>query len=84
IAKDVGRGKYDVKLEIFDKDPLKPDDVIDINRIGFKRDLDFVVDTRNCRVEGFANRYKCEQLIERAGGERKRAEISFRVSVERY
>ncbi|MGL4395790.1 MAG: C2 domain-containing protein, partial [Hyphomicrobium sp.] len=46
IAKDVGRGKYDVKLEIFDKDPLKPDDVIDINRIGFKRDLDFVVDTR--------------------------------------
>lgn len=81
ISKVVPRGVHDVKVEIFDKDVFSPDDEIDINRLPNKRDLDFRVDTRRCRIEGFANRYRCNQQIRRAGDERKKAEIVFYVTV---
>ena len=77
----VPNGRTDVKIEVFDKD-LAQDDQIDINRINPKRDLDFVVNTRNCRVEGFAQAYKCGTDIRRAGGERKKAEMVFMVTVK--
>lgn len=81
ISKVVPRGITDVKVEIFDKDVFSPDDAIDINRLPNKRDLDFTVNTRNCRIDGFANRYYCNQQIRRAGDERKKAEIVFFVTV---
>lgn len=81
ISKVVPRGVHNVKVEIFDKDVFSPDDEIDINRLANKRDLDFAVNTRNCRVEGFANRYRCNQQIRRAGDDRKKAEIIFYVTV---
>lgn len=81
ISKVVPRGDHDVKVEIFDKDVFSPDDKIDINRLPNKRDLDFIVDTRRCRIDGFANRYRCNQQIRRAGDERKKAEIVFYVTV---
>lgn len=83
ITKAVPRGKHDVRIEILDKDPLKPDDRIDINRVDKKRDLEFTVDTRNCRVGGFSNGYSCGDKITRAGAEKKKAEIDFKVSVKR-
>lgn len=82
ISKVVNRRKVDVRLEIFDKDIGKADDKIDINRITPKRDLDFVVDTRRCRIEGFAESYRCGDEIRRQGGEDKKAEIVFYVDVE--
>jgi hypothetical protein len=81
ISKVVPRGVHDVKVEIFDKDVFSPDDEIDINRLPNKRDLDFRVDTRRCRIEGFANLYRCNQQIRRAGDDRKKAEIVFYVTV---
>lgn len=81
ISKTVQRGVHDVKVEIFDKDVFSPDDEIDINRLPNKRDLDFTVNTRNCRIDGFANRYRCHQQIRRAGDDRKKAEIIFYVTV---
>lgn len=80
ITKRLPAGRHAVKLEIYDRDPLKPDDRIDINRVANKRDLDFVVNTRTQRVEGFAQGYKFGQKIVRAGEERKKAEITFSVS----
>ncbi len=77
----VPNGRTDVKIEVFDKD-VQVDDQIDINRIDPKRDLDFVVNTRNCRVEGFAQAYSCGTDIRRAGGERKKAEMVFMVTVK--
>ena len=58
------------RLQVFDKD-LMQDDPIDINRIDPKRNLDFVVNTRTCRIEGMAQAYRCGQPVVRAGGERK-------------
>lgn len=81
ISKTVQRGVHDVKVEIFDKDVFSPDDEIDINRLPNKRDLDFTVDTRRCRIDGFAQRYRCNQQIRRAGDDRKKAEIIFYVTV---
>jgi hypothetical protein len=83
ISKYVRGGPHDVKLEIFDKDIGKGDDKIDINRIDDKRDLDFTVNTRNCRVEGFSERYRCGDPIRREGFERKKAAIDFYVDVNR-
>lgn len=80
IKKTVPAGRHSVQLEIFDKDLTKVE-AIDINRIDKKRDLDFTVDTRTCRIAGFANGYRCGDTITRAGNERKKAEISFTVDV---
>lgn len=82
ISKSVSPGVHKVKLELIDKD-VSIDDPIDINRLGNKRDLDFTVDTRSCVIEGFATDYKCGATITRAGGERKMAEISFKVTVSK-
>jgi len=76
----VPNGRTDVKLAVYDKD-LTKDDPIDINRLDGKRDLDFVVDTRRCRVEGFSQGYNCGNDIRRAGAERKKAEVVFMVTV---
>lgn len=74
-------GKNDVNLSLIDKD-VSVDDPIDINRIGNKRDLDFTVNTKTCRIEGFAQTYKCGQTITREGSETKKASISFTVEVK--
>ena len=83
ISKVVRRGAHSVRMEIFDKDIGKPDDKIDINRVNNKRDLDFTIDTRRCRVAGFADRYRCGDQIRRSGNENKKAEIVFIVDVNR-
>lgn len=82
VTKTVAGGTVNVKLEVYDKD-VSSDDPIDINRIDNKRDLDFTVNTRNCRVDGFANNYKCGSTIVRAGKEKKSAEVTFTVSVKK-
>jgi hypothetical protein len=82
FSKKVKPGVHKVKLEIFDKDVAK-NDPIDINRWPGKRDLDFEVDTRSCRVGGFARAYRCKATIRRAGTEGKRAEVAFRVDVRK-
>jgi len=74
-------GKNDVNLSLIDKD-LSVDDPIDINRVASKRDLDFTVNTRTCRIEGFAETYKCGQTITREGSETKKASITFSVDVK--
>lgn len=82
FSKRVRPGTYDVKLEIFDKDVFSKDDMIDINRIDGKRDLDFRVRTRPCAVLDFAEPYACRGrgvTITRAGREPKSAEIRFTV-----
>lgn len=81
ITKAVAPGQHDVKVEIFDRDPLKPDDRVDINRLPNKRDLDFTVDTKSCRIGGFSSPYRCKQSITRPGDEKKKAAITFRVDV---
>jgi hypothetical protein len=81
VTKPVGHGRHDVKLEILDSDVTNPPDPIDVNRVDKKRDLDFTVDTRACRIEGFATTYRCRTTITRAGAERKKAEVSFTVNV---
>lgn len=83
ISKRVPRGTHDIKLQLLDKDPGKPDDVIDINRVDKKRDLDFTIDTRNCRIGGLTGGYSCGDNIKRAGAERKKAEITFSVDVKK-
>lgn len=82
LSKTVSPGVHKVKLELIDKD-VSVDDPIDINRLGNKRDLDFTVDTRSCKIDGFAQSYKCGATITRRGGERKMAEISFKVDVKK-
>jgi hypothetical protein len=81
ISKSVSPGVHKVKLELMDKD-VSVDDPIDVNRVDKKRDIDFAVDTKSCRVEGFSESYKCGATITRAGGEKKKASISFTVSVK--
>jgi hypothetical protein len=80
VSKRVAAGRHDVKLEILDKD-LTKSEPIDINRLDNKRNLDFVVSTRNCRIEGFASTYRCGADITRAGNETKKAEVTFTVEV---
>lgn len=81
ITKKVPSGVQKVKIELDDKD-VTQDDMIDINRVDKKRDLDFTVSTKSCRIEGFSSTYKCGSSITRAGGEAKKAEITFSVSVK--
>ena len=83
IVANVPRGRSNVSVAILDKDILKKDDLIDINRIDGKRDLDFQVDTRSCDVLGFSQGYSCRDRIVRGGNEKKSAEITFRVDVRR-
>lgn len=82
IVHKVKPGKHDVKVEILDKD-VSVDDPIDINRVDHKRTLEFSVDTRSCRIEGFAQTYRCGDAIKRAGEEPKKAEVTFIVSVKK-
>lgn len=86
FSKHVRPGTYNVKLEIFDKDVFSKDDLIDINRLDDKRDLDFRVKTRPCTVLDFAEPYACRGrgvTITRAGREKKSAEIRFTVDTRR-
>jgi hypothetical protein len=82
IVQKVKPGKHDVKVEIFDKD-VSVDDAIDINKVANRRPLEFTVDTRSCRIEGFSQTYKCGDIIKRAGEEKKKAEITFVVKVKK-
>lgn len=81
ISKKVKPGVIKVKVEILDKD-VSQDDPIDINRVDNKRDLDFTIDTRSCRIEGFSEPYKCGQSITRVGKEKKAAGITMSVGVK--
>lgn len=84
VSKVVSGRKSKVRLEIFDKDIGKADDKIDINRVTSpKRDLDFTVDTRRCRVLEFSDPFRCGDSIRRAGNEPKKAEVVFSVDVIR-
>lgn len=82
LSKKVKPGVVKVKLQIIDKD-LTEDDPVDINRIDNKRDLDFTVNTKKCRIEGFSTTYKCGAKITRAGKEKKSAEVEFIVMVKK-
>lgn len=82
LAKRVAPGVHNVKLAILDQDLSKAESV-DINRLDGKRDLDFTVDTRSCRIEGFVTTYKCGQTIVRTGKEKKASEITFTVRVKK-
>jgi hypothetical protein len=75
-------GVNEVNLALIDKD-VSVDDPIDINRLDKKRDLDFTVNTKTCKIEGFNQTYKCGQSITRAGGEKKKASITFTVDVNK-
>ncbi len=81
IIQNVGPGVHPVKVELIDKD-LSQDDVIDINRLPNRRVLEFTIDTRRCRIEGFASNFNCKSPINRAGKEPKAAEITFNVDVK--
>jgi hypothetical protein len=74
-------GVNNVKLELIDKD-VSVDDPVDINKLDKKRDLDFTVDTRTGKIEGLSKAYKAGQTITRAGGEKKKAVLSFVVAVK--
>lgn len=82
ISKSVSSGEHKVKLELIDKD-LAEDDPVDINRLDKKRDLEFTVDTKSCKIEGFSSTQKCGTTITRTGKENKKAEISFKVGVKK-
>jgi len=82
VSSKVKAGTADVKVAILDKD-VSVDDPIDVNRIDAKRDLDFSINTRNCKIDGFSSTYRCKQTISRAGKEKKAAEISFTVDVKK-
>lgn len=75
-------GVVKVNLSLIDKD-VSVDDPIDINRLPNKRDLDFTVNTKTGKIEGFATSYKTGQTITRAGTENKKAVISFKVDVKK-
>jgi hypothetical protein len=81
IIHNVGPGVHPVKVELIDKD-LSQDDVIDINKLPNRRVLEFTIDTRRCRIEGFASTYNCKSAIRRAGKEAKAAEIAFTVDAK--
>lgn len=78
----VPHGIHNVTIDLADKD-VSVNDPIDINRLPNKRNLDFQVNTRNCNVRGFSQGHSCGDRITRSGDERKKAEITFVVEVER-
>lgn len=82
LSKKVSAGKHDVKLELIDKD-LAEDDPVDINRLPNKRSLEFSVDTKSCKIEGFSSTYRCGKAITRTGAETKKAAITFNVKVKK-
>lgn len=82
LSKKVTPGDHKVKVELVDKD-VTQDDTIDINRVDKKRDLDFTVNTKSCKIEGFSSTYRCGSTITRTGQEPKKAEIAFTVSVKK-
>lgn len=82
VRKRVSSGIHNVKVEILDKD-VAVTDLVDINRVEGKRDLDFQVDTQRCAVLGFSETYRCRSVIQREGTERKKAQITFSISVDR-
>lgn len=82
LAKKVKAGVVKVDFQIIDKD-LADDDPVDVNRVDNKRNLEFTVNTRNCRIDGFSSRFKCGQKITRAGKEKKAAEVTFIVMVKK-
>lgn len=82
LSKSVAAGKHDVKLELIDKD-VADDDPVDINRLPNKRSLEFSVDTKSCKIEGFASTYRCGKAITRVGDETKKAGITFNVTVKK-
>jgi len=82
LTKKVAPGVHKVKFEIIDKD-LAVDDPVDVNKVANKRDLDFTVDTKSCKIEGFSSTYKCGGTISRTGAEKKKAEVAFTVSVKK-
>lgn len=84
VRQEVRPGRRDIKIELWDKD-LALDDLIDINGRGdiSKRHQDLGVNTRSCRVYGFRGRPRCGTKITRSGDEKKRAQITFSVKVQR-
>ena len=81
VRKTVARGTHDVKMAMFDKD-LTKNEAIDINTVANKRDLDFKVNTRNCRVLGLTGVSQgCRVSITRAGKEKKAAQVTFNVEI---
>lgn len=53
----------EINIQLLDEGPGKPNDLIDIDRIDAKRDLDFKIDTGACRMSGFAQAYRCGVVI---------------------
>jgi hypothetical protein len=82
ISEVVPPGRHDVRIEVFDRD-LTKNEPIDINRLPNKRHQDFTIDTRSCRIGGFAGVPRCNTPIVRGGTEAKRAEVTFTVSVKK-
>jgi hypothetical protein len=82
LSKNVPAGTHNVKVEILDQDVTK-NDLADINRVDNKRDIDFTVNTRNCRIQGFSSPFRCGSKIVRAGTERRKARVTFSVAVKR-
>lgn len=82
VAKKVKAGEHKVQIELIDKD-LSVDDPVDINKLPNRRPLEFTVNTKTCRIEGFSSTYKCGSSIKRTGAENKRAEITFSVRVKK-
>lgn len=75
-------GKYDLKMEIFDKD-ASIDDPIDVNPIDGRRTLEATIDTRKCRLMAYGKTYRCGLRASVSGKERKSAEVTFKVDVKR-
>ncbi len=82
VSRKVKAGVVKVNIGVFDKD-VSVDDPIDINRVDNKKDLDFTINTKTCKIEGFSSTYKCGAKISRAGKEKKAAEITFIVTVKK-
>jgi hypothetical protein len=82
FTKTVPKGTHKVKIELLDRDITNASDLIDINRLDKKRDLDFTVTTRSCRIGEISNS-GCGKAITRAGKEPKNAEVSFTVTAKK-
>lgn len=82
VSKKVKPGVVKMNISVFDKD-VSVDDPIDINRVDNKRDIDFTVNTKTGKIEGFSSTYRTGQKITRAGKEKKDAEITFIVTVKK-
>lgn len=82
VSKKVKAGEHKVTVELIDKD-LSVDDPVDINRLPNRRPIEFTVNTKTCKIEGFSSTYKCGNAIKRTGAETKKAEITFNVKVKK-